>query len=524
MRGHKALVAAATAIGVLGAAGPAMAERFVCPKTGGTFTFGQEANVNSLDQMTSNTISTRNIAMNIFEALTTRDENNNPILDLAESLTEAPDHMSFTFKLRPGVKFHNGKPMTSADVAASWDRYKKVGLDRQVFDAVDGWDTPDAMTFVVRMKQVQPTFLEKLSSFSIPIVIVPAEAKDDPPQQLRTIGTGPFQLVQSVPGSFVTLKRYDQYAPNTSFEQRTGFGGYKQACLEQVTFRIVTEGGARVAGLETGELQGVEDVPAKSVERLKANKDVKLLPLLNWWIQIATANASAAPTDDIRVRQAIQAVLDMDEIMDAATDGNYRLNYGYAYPNQPDYVTTGKDTYNQKDPAKAKRLLAEAGYKGQPVVLLTNKDYPSMYNAALVVQEQLKAVGIVTELKVVDWPTSVQMSLKPDGGWNLFFTGWGTQPALGALATMAFLAPPVAAYMPKDGKDDLDVLAAWRDMNNMPTKEERKAAFGRMQAALLDKAYSYPFGSMTKVQATRANVSGFVPFRIPRMSNVWLSN
>jgi len=506
------------------AAGPALAAPFKCPKVGGSFVFGQEANVNSLDQMTSNTISTRNIAMNVFEALTTRDENNNPILDLAESLVEASDHLTFTFKLRPNVKFHNGKPMTSADVVASWDRYSKVGLDRQIFDAVAGWEAPDPMTFVVRMKQAQPTFLEKLSSFSIPVVIVPAEARDDPPQQLRTIGTGPWQLVQSVPGAYVTLKRYDGYTPNTAFESRTGFGGYKQACFDQVTFRIVTEGGARVAGLETGELQAVEDVPTKSVDRLKTNKDVRLLPLANWWIQIATANASAPPTDDIRVRQAIQAVLDMDEIMDAATDGNYKLNYGYAFPNQPDYVTAGKDTYNQKDPAKAKRLLAEAGYKGQPVVLLTNKDYSSMYNAALVVQEQLKSVGINAEVKVVDWPTSVQMSQKADSGWNMFFTGWGTQPALGALATMAFLAPPGAQYMPKDGKDDPDVLAAWRDMNDKPTKEERKQAFGRMQGALLEKAYSFPFGSLTKVQASRANVDGYVPFRIPRLSNVWFTN
>ncbi len=503
---------------------PAVAAPFKCPKVGGSFVFGQEANVNSLDQMTSTTISTRNIAMNMFETLMTRDENNNPILDLAESMTEAPDKMSYTFKLRSGIKFHNGKPLTTADVSASWERYRKVGLDRQIFDAVDSWETPDAMTFVVKMKMAQPTFIEKLSSFSVPVVIAPAEAKDDPPQQLRTIGTGPWQLVQSVPGSFVTIKRYDGYTPNPAFEQRTGFGGYKQACFDQVTFRIVTEGGARVAGLETGELHAVEDIPTKSLDRLKTNKDIRVLPLANWWIQIATVNASQAPTDDIRVRQAIQAVLDMDEIMDAATDGNYRLNYGYAYPNQPDYVETGKATYNQKDPAKAKKLLAEAGYKGQPIVLLTNKDYTSMYNAALVVQEQLKAVGINAEVKVVDWPTSVQMSLKPDTGWNLFFSGWGTQPALGALATMAFMAPPVAQYMPKDGKDDPDVLAAWRDMNAMPTKEERKAAFGRMQAALLEKAYSLPFGSLTKVQASRANVDGYVPFRIPRMSNVWFTN
>src|SRR5215472_7225368 len=88
---------------------------FKCPHVGGDFTFGQEANINSLDQMTSTTISTRNIAMNVFEALMTRDENFNPINDLAASVTEAPDHMSYMFKLRQGVHCHNGKPMTSAD-------------------------------------------------------------------------------------------------------------------------------------------------------------------------------------------------------------------------------------------------------------------------------------------------------------------------------------------------------------------------------------------------------------------------
>src|SRR5580704_8416991 len=91
------------------AVAPAPAAQFKCPTTGGDFVFGQEANVNSLDQMTSGTISTRNVAMNIFETLMTRDESNNAILDLAQSKVEAPDHLSYTFRLRANVKFHNGK-------------------------------------------------------------------------------------------------------------------------------------------------------------------------------------------------------------------------------------------------------------------------------------------------------------------------------------------------------------------------------------------------------------------------------
>ena len=158
----------------LGAA-PALADTFKCPHVGGDFTFGQEANINSLDQMTSATISTRNIAMNVFEALMTRDENFSPIPDLADSVTEAPDHMTYTFKLRQGVRFHNGKPMTSADVVASFDRYAKVGLERSVLTNVDRWDAPDADTFVIHMKHPQPTFLIALSSFRVTIVIFPAE-------------------------------------------------------------------------------------------------------------------------------------------------------------------------------------------------------------------------------------------------------------------------------------------------------------------------------------------------------------
>ena len=508
----------------LGFAATAQAETFKCPATGGDFVFGQEANINSLDQMTSATISTRNIAMNIYETLITRDDNNNPILELAESMVESPDHLTFTFKLRQGIKFHNGKAMTSADVAASFERYKKVGNQRSTLDNVAGWDTPDPATFVLRMSVAQPTFIEALSSFSVPIVIIPAELKDTPAQQLtQPVGTGPFQLVESVPGSYVKLKRFDGYQPNTKYEQRTGFGGYKQACLDTVTFRIVTEPGARVAGLKTGELHGVEDLPTKSLPDLKKDSKISILPLNNWWIQIANPNTSAAPTDNLLVRKAIQAALDMDEIMDAASDGNYRLNVGFQYPNQPSYTDAGKETYNIKNAALAKEYLQKAGYTGEPVILLTNQDYAPMYNSALVMQQQLQAVGINAQMKVVDWPTSVQMMQNTTEGWNFHFTGWGTQPALGALATMQFLMAPTSTYKPKGGVDDPEILAAWKDMNNQPEAAARQAAFARMQKLALEKVYAVPFGSFTKVQGVRSNVGGFAPFRIPRFSNVWMT-
>ena len=510
--------------GIVAIATSVSAETFKCPHVGGNFTFGQEANINGLDQMTSGTISTRNIAMNMFESLMTRDENFNPILELADSLAESQDHLTYTFKLRQGIRFHNGKEMTSADVVASFDRYAKIGLYRSTLGNVDHWDAPDKGTFVITLKKVQPTFLEILSAFSAPIVIIPAEDRDDPSMQLKTIGTGPWELVESVPGGYVKMKRYAGYKPNTNFEQKTGFGGYKQACFDTVTFRIVTEPQARVAGLKTGELQGVEDLPTKSLADLKADKNITIIPLQNWWIQIAQPNVSVPPTDNLMFRKAVQAVLDMDEVMDAASDGNYRLNVGFQYPNQAFYSDAGKETYNIKNAELAKKYLAQSGYKGEPVILLTDKDYPAMYNSSLVMQQQMQAIGINAQLKVVDWPTSANMALKPDTGWNLFYTGWGTQPALGALATMQFFVMPGAVYMPKGGQDDPELLASWNEMNSLPTVQGRKDAFAKMQKYALEQVYTLPLGSLTKVQAVRSNVKGYVPYRIPRMSNVWFEN
>jgi peptide/nickel transport system substrate-binding protein len=515
---------AVVAIAATVAAVAAQAAPFKCPHSGGTFTFGQEANVNSLDMMASSAISTRNTAMNVFETLVTRDEGSSPIPELADSITTSPDGLTYTFKLRQGIKFHNGKTMSAADVLASYERYKRVGLQRNTFDNVASWETPDASTFVIHLKQVQPTFIIQLSSFAVPIVIIPAENKDDPPQQLKTVGTGPFELVEFTPGAHVTLKRFDGYQANAHYEDKTGFGGYKQACFDRVVFRIVTEPGARVAGLQTGELQGVEDVPTKSLAMLKGDKNVTLIPLQNWWIQIAYANTQQVPTDNVAFRQAVMTALNMDEIMDAATDGNYRLNVGFQYPNQPTYTDAGKETYNLHDAAKAKKLLEQAGYKGEPVVLLTNKDYTSMYNAALVMSEQLKAIGVNAQMKVLDWPTTIAMRQKADSGWNYFFTGWGTEPSLGPIPTMQVLVPPNPVYSPKPGTEDPELAADFKDMLSLPTAEGRQAAFAKMQKRTLEQGYVLPFGSLTKVQAVRATVKGFRPFRIPRLYNVWFEN
>src|SRR5262249_31787128 len=141
-----------------------------------------------------------------------------PVAELADSITTSPDGLNYTFRLRQGVAFHNGKKLSSADVVASYERYNKVGLQRNTFDNVASWEAPDAGTFIIHLKHAQPTFVEQMTSFAVPIVITPAENKDDAIQELKPVGTGPWQLVESVPGSAVTVKRFDGYTANTNYQ------------------------------------------------------------------------------------------------------------------------------------------------------------------------------------------------------------------------------------------------------------------------------------------------------------------
>jgi len=489
---------------------------------GGDFTYGLEANVAGLDMQASAAASTRDIAMNIYETLVTRDEHMKPLLQLAQSVDTDPDNRVFTFHLRQGVHFHNGKPMTSADVLASFQRYQRVGIDRSILAPVDHFDTPDPATFRITLKESRPTFLESMSAITVPIIIIPQESANAPPQQLPAIGTGPYQLDRFVPDSYVKLKRFDGYTPDTRYTDEDGFGGYKVACLDTVTFRMVPEPGARTAGLETGELQGVEDVPTIAQKRLAANKNIRLLKLDDFWLNVTYPNWSQPPTDNLKFRQAVQAAVNFGEIMQAASDGAWKPNPSLQYPETTYYTEAGKELLDQHNPDKAKELLKEANYRGEKVVLLTNKDYPTLYNSALVMAQQLKAVGINAQLQVLDWPSALQMSMKGSEHWNFFFTGWITYVAQGGMQTLRTMAEPSPVFTPPGGKVPAEFMKDFNEVSNGPTLEDRRAAFADAQKIAFQDVMVIPFGVMPKVQGVRANVEHYIPFYNPRMYNVWL--
>ena len=218
-----------------------------------------------------------------------------------------------------------------------------------------------------------------------------------------------------------------------------------------------------VAGLQTGERGVGQDVAVLAQKRLKEDKGIRLETLENYWLNLAWPNWSAPPTDNLYFRQAVIAALDYDEIMDAASDGVYRPTTSLQIAGTAYYTEAGRNLLNQHNPAKAKELLAKSGYHGEKVVLLVAKDYPARYATAVVMAQQLKAVGIDAVLEVTDWPTALQRSLKGGSDWNFFFSAMMTYLAQGGASTLRTMAEPSPLFWPPGKKVDPSFMAAFHE-------------------------------------------------------------
>lgn len=485
-------------------------------KRGGDIVMAQQAQPPTIDGMTTTAQATRNISLHIWEMLVTRDENSNVIGDLATTWSISPDGLTYTFSLRE-ARFHNGKMMTSEDAKASLERYAKVGAS-PFMKSVKEMSTPDPRTLIVTLNTPIPGFLEQLSSPRAPAVVIPSEEAGKAANQIENIGTGPYRFVEFRPDSHVKLARFDGYIQNSKATGRDGFGGKKTAWVETITIRFVPEGGARTAGLQSGEFQVLEQIPTPTAKRLANDRSLTMYEMMPWAFQVFIFNASQAPTNNPKVRQAIQTAIDSEEVMAISTDGSYRLLHGWQYPGTPYFQgDAGKEHYNQKNTAKAKALLAESGYKGEELVILTDSSFKNHNDTAVTIGEQLKAIGMKVDVRVVDWPTALSSTTKKEG-WNAWPLMMGIEPYEGPYNVVSFFAGPSARMQVQDPVID----AANQTLTTALALADRQAAFGQFQKQMMEQAYVIKVGEVGIFQATRSTLKGYKPYRIPRMWDVWV--
>ena len=485
---------------------------------GGDLVVAQGSNPPSLDAMVTSSQASRNINMNMYETLYGFSEDVKPIPILAEGVEISGDGLTYVFTLRQGVKFHNGKEMTAQDVKASLERYRKVGATKNLLDPVDSIEITGDYEVTFKMKEAAPTFLEAFSSPRAPAVIIPAEEADAEAGKTNFTGTGPYKFVEYVPDSHVKLERFDDYSADERHDDIDGFGGKKTAYLDSITFRIMPEGGARIAALEAGEVHVLEQIPVPAARRLANDPNIEVYENMPWAFLTFIMNANVPPTDNAKFREAVQVAINMEETAAIATEGLFALDHGWQYPGSTyDAGDIGLDYYNLADAERAKALLAEAGYNGEEFAILTDSNIPEHNKAAVVISENLKAAGINAVINQVDWPTALKIRLE-DEGWNGWTLMMGIEPYLGPVGLFATLT----GNRPHFVKNDPVLDELQQELVTGKTVEDRQATFKKIQTRMYEIFTVVKVGDTGLMQAARAQVKGFKPFRFPRMYNVWL--
>lgn len=491
-------------------------------KAGGELRVALAASTPSLDPMFTTTTQTRMFALHIYETLVTWDYNYKVIPQLATGWKIDNDAKTYTFELRKGVLFQNGKEMTSEDVLASFERFRKISPRKQIFDKVEAFQAPDASTFQITFKEPQPTFLQDLAIPLPQVVIMPKEFADVEGGRLRNeqiVGTGPYQLEDYVPDQHLKLKRFDNYTAQKGTPP-SGLGGERIAYLDRITFRFVPEKASRLNGLEAGEFDYAESLDASVFDRIQKSDKLKPVTMSPYFKVWAVFNTLKPPFNNVQLRQAVAMGLDQDAVMLAASGNKalYQLNHSLYYPDQFWYSDVGKSNYNQKKKDEAKELIKNSGYNGEEVVINTNKDYDFMYQASVVLQAQLKELGINARLNVLDWPTSSKISTDPKtwDQFNITYTGLSLRFDPTGYNINFHSRYNFWPYKNEELDRLIDEGMKHTDINT------RKQSYDQMQELILKDVPIIQHGDVFTLNAATNKLQNDKPWYILRFWNVWM--
>jgi len=506
---RRSILAVVLAITLL-AAWPLSAQQ--SPRRGGVLRIAHVGEPSTFDtHITGGAIPTH-VLTNVYEGLFGMDSKFQPRPMLAEHLEVSPDRLTYTFVLRKGVRFHNGKEMTSEDARASLERWGRVNVrGRVVFENVVAVTNPDPYTVVVRLKQPYALFVAEIGSYHSPAAVYPKEVIDEVPPGApvrRFIGTGPYRIAERLPDRYIRLERFDGYASRT--EPSDGGVGRKNAYFDSIFFIPVPDPATRVAGVQRNEYQFAQNIPSDEYDRLRTNADLAPYVATIPFGAAVIFNNQAGILSNKKVRQAFQAAVGSDPVMRAAYGPPrfWRLTPGLMPKEHPLHTDAGKELYNQNNPQRARQLLQESGYKGEPIRWMTTTDFPPMVNAAQVIKPMLERAGFVVDLQVMDWAALVGRRVRPDL-WDAFSVHIPLFPD-------PVLMTPLQANFPgwwanRDGQAMLQLL---KRHSNPAVRVE---IWSRLQKLWYEDAGSLRIGEFFEMHVQRKELKGF--FEAP--TNTW---
>ncbi|AFS78149.1 putative peptide ABC transporter substrate-binding protein [Gottschalkia acidurici 9a] len=444
------------------------------------------------------------IAQNMFETLYTLDKDYKPTPMLAKSVDISEDNKTYTFTLREGVKFHNGKEMTSEDVEASMNRWLEKSSRAKSLIPNAKFVKSDKYVVTLNLETPATEVLTIMSSQANFPAILPKEVIENAPTEgiNEYIGTGPFKFKEWKQDQYIHLVKNEDYqALDTA---ASGNAGKKEVFINDLYYHFVPDSATRIAGLVSGEYDIVDDIPAESYQEVKSQQGINLHTDAGGTLTLFY-NVTEGILANQKMRQAIEIGLNMEDIMLASyiESDLFELAPGYMNPSQKQwYSEAGKNVYNKKDVEKAKKLLKESGYNGEKVRLLTTKDYASMYSATLVVQDQLTKLGMNVEVEEYDFPTF--MEKKQDfKNWDIFITSNSYQ-----------LLPQQLLVVNKEwaGANDPMIQEQLSKIRSAKTEDEAKKEWDKLQEFLYTYLSSSAIGQYKSITASSDKLEGFEVF------------
>ncbi len=489
---------------------------------GGTLRYATIGEPPHLDLMVVTSDLSSTIGQHIFETLFTFDETYSPIPLLVDTYEKSADGTEALFHLRKGVLFHNGEEMDSGDVVASLERWGEYGIRGPIMYK-HVLDTVAVDKYTVKLVFDAPFGpMESLLAFNNggPCIIPEEIAKSagaEPIKPEQYIGTGPYKFEEWFPGRYIRLVRFEDYKSPEG--NSTGYGGTRHAYLDEIDFIPVSESGTRMSGLQAGDYDYAEQIPADLYSSLLADQSVTTYLLKPPMFPMLFRNTKEGIMSNNLMLQAVLAALDMKPILQAAFGDLYAVN-GSVFPEGTAWYTdAGTEFYSQADPKKAQDLLVQAGYNKEPIRYLVTTSYEYMYAMSMVIVDQLRQAGLNIQMRVYDWATLVQYRAQPSE-WDLFMTSHGPVPDPSLVTPMSTTYP---GWWDTPEKNDL--VAAFNSSTNF---DDRYKIWEQIQALQYEESSWIKIGDAFSLNiSANQRVGGLddphqPPLLWPYFWNVWL--
>ena len=473
-------------------------------QAGGTLKAAFQNEWAGLDPHTVSSYSSYQILNNVVETLTFYDDNLNLIPWLAESWEQSEDGLTWTFKLREGVIFHNGREMTAEDVKWSFDRLldPATGAGNAANVGPEGTQVNVIDDYTVEIVHPEPVgILPQTLAFNKASGIIAKESLNEDGIIVQAVGTGPFKISEVEGTTRILLEKNEDY-----WQEGIPY-------LDAVEITPIPDDTVRETALRTGEVDWVLSIAPQNFDSLQADPNVTVSTAPQLSYDYMGINLTREPFNDVRVRQAIALALDREQIAEAGYFGLAETVQGPTGPGSPWYFDYAP---YDRDVEKAKQLLADAGYPdGFEMELLPTVQYGETVRGAQVIQQQLADIGITATINAPEW--SEWLELEGNFKYDAYICNWNGLIDADQYYYLQHKSDQVFNFTGYNNPEFDQLVSEGRSISDF---DERYQIYEQLNKTLVDDApYIYMYNKL-EARAYNPKVKGFVT-RSDQANNFW---